>query len=315
VILRTLSLLIAPFVVLFALLAILTIGKANLGAGHPASLAVVMIALALAISSTGLGWTMSGSDYSRYLHPRTSRARIVWSVALGGAIPSVLLMLLGAAVATAVTSATDPISGLPQAFPSWFLVPYLIFVIVQIYAINSLDLYSSSVTLQAIGLRLRRYQAVLIDTCICCVLTGAIIFSSSFYTYLTDFLLFMVIWFSPWVAIFLVDYVLRRGRYDARSLLDPRAGIYWRRGGVHVPGLVAQLLGMVASAMWIDTTVFKGPLSSATNGADLSIYMGIVVGGVVYYVLARHGVRDEAARTPSVEEADAQATAASVHAV
>jgi nucleobase:cation symporter-1, NCS1 family len=295
--LRVLRMLVPPFVVLFILLAIFTLPKAHLGAGSNADFATVMIALALILSAGGYGWVMNANDYSRYLPPDTSRSRIVWAVALGGYIPSTLLSLLGAAVATAVASATDPISGLPHAFHGWFLVPYLIFVIFQLFAINSVDLYSSGLTLQAIIPGIRRWQTVLIDTTVAGALTAVTVFSSSFNTFIEDFLLFMIIWIAPWVAIFLVDWLLRRGRYDSRSLLNGRAGIYWRNGGVHVPGVVAQLIGMLAAASWLDTTVWKGPLSSATGGADFSVFMGALFGGAVYYALARRTVPQEADQT------------------
>jgi nucleobase:cation symporter-1, NCS1 family len=294
--LRVLRLLVPPFVVLFILLAIFTLPKAHLGGASHADFATVMIALALILSAGGYGWVMNASDYSRYLPPEANRRQIVWAVALGGYVPSTLLSLLGAAVATAVPSATDPISGLPHAFHGWFLVPYLIFVIVQLFAINSVDLYSSGLTLQAIAPGIRRWQTVLIDTVVAGSLTAVTVFSSSFYTFIEDFLLFMIVWIAPWVAIYLTDWALRRGRYDSRSLLSGRAGIYWRNGGLHVPGLIAQAVGMLAAASWLDTTVWKGPLSTATNGADFSVFMGALFGGGVYLALARRSVPAEAAR-------------------
>ena len=48
--------------------------------------------------------------------------------------------------------------------PSWFVAIFLIFAIVQLFGINSLDLYSSGVSLQAMGFSLRRYQAVMLDS-------------------------------------------------------------------------------------------------------------------------------------------------------
>jgi nucleobase:cation symporter-1, NCS1 family len=108
----------------------------------------------------------------------------------------------------------------------------------------------------------------------------------------------MIVWIAPWVAIFLCDWALRRGRYDSRSLLSGRAGIYWRTGGIHVPGVVAQVIGMLAAASWLDTTVWKGPLSSVTGGADFSVFMGALFGAGAYLLLARHTVRAEAAHAP-----------------
>jgi NCS1 family nucleobase:cation symporter-1 len=297
--LRILRMLVPPFVVLFILLAIFALPKAHLGAGSNANWETMMGALALILSAGGYGWVMNASDFSRYLPRDASRRRIVWSVALGGYIPSTLLSLLGAAVATAVATASDPISGLPHAFHGWFLIPYLLFVIVQLFAINSVDLYSSGLTLQALIPRIKRWQCVLLDTIVGGALTAVAIFSSGFYTFLQDFLLFMIIWIAPWVAIFITDWFMRRGTYDSRSLLSGRAGIYWRNEGVHIPGVVAQLVGMAAAASWLDTTVWQGPLSTATNLADFSVFMGAIFGGGVYYLLARRSVAREAADAPA----------------
>jgi purine-cytosine permease-like protein len=159
---KVLTYLALPFMALFVILAILASSRVRLGPipGHPgASWEMMLVAAALVIAAGGLGWTENANDYSRYLPRDASKAGILWWVFLGCFLPSVLLELLGAAVATGfVTSKvaiSDPISGLPHAFPGWFLVPYLVVAIVQLFAINTLDLYSSGVTLQSIGLRLR----------------------------------------------------------------------------------------------------------------------------------------------------------------
>jgi NCS1 family nucleobase:cation symporter-1 len=293
--LRVLRMLVPPFVVLFILLAILTLPKANLAAGHNASWAQMMAGLAFILSSGGYGWQMNANDFSRYLPHDASPRRIVWSVALGGYVPTTLLLLLGAALATAIPGASDAISGLPHAFAGWFLWPYLVFVIVQLFAINSIDLYSSGLTLQAIIPRIKRWQCVLLDTTVAAGLTAYTVFSSNFNTFLTDFLLFMLIWIAPWVAIYLADYFMRRGRYDSRSLLDTGPGLYFRNGGVHVAGIVAQLIGMVAAASWLNAyPAWTAPLSNATGGADFSVFMGALFGAGVYWLLARRSVRQEA---------------------
>ena len=145
--------------------------------------------------------------------------------------------------------------------------------------------------------KIKRWQCVLIDTTFAGALTAVAIFSSSFNTFLTDFLLSRIIWIAPWVAIFLVDWFMRRGSYDSRLLLNGRAGIYWRTGGIHIPGVLAQMIGMIAAASWLDTTVWKGPLSTATQGADFSVFMGALFAGAAYYLLARHTGPNEAGTT------------------
>jgi purine-cytosine permease-like protein len=305
-VLRVLRLLALPFVVLFAVMAGLTASKVNLHAvPHGASWGQLTIFLALVISAGGLGWTENGNDYSRYLPRSADKRATVLSVALGGAIPSVLLEVLGAAIATGVPKATT-VTGLVAGFPSWFIVPYLVFAIVQLFAINTLDLYSSGVTLQSIIPRLRRLHCVAIDTVICGGFAAYAVFSSHFLTLLTDFILFIILWLGPWCAIYLVDSYLRRNRYDYAGLLDESSGSrYFRNGGVHWPAIIAQAVGMILAALWLNAfSPYVGPLASRIGGSffgsDFSVFIGLGVGGIVYWVLAGRKVRAEGAATPAV---------------
>jgi purine-cytosine permease-like protein len=297
------------FIIFFVVLAIFTLDRLHLSTFHQpsASWAVWTTALVLIISVGGLGWTENGNDYSRYLPRSTAKRSTFWAACLGGAIPSLLLEILGI-LAFTVTKKTVGITqlGVPQSFPAWFVVPFLIFAIFQLFAINTIDLYSSGVTLQALGIPIKRWGAVIVDTVVCAVVTGIILFHGNFYTDFAGFLLYIVVWLSAWFGILMVDYLLRRGHYDAPALADERGGLYWRNGGIHWPAIIAQGLGMVASLLWINADFavpsYIGPISNhfpGLQGGDLSWAIGIVIGGGVYYLLARGGVRREAGILPS----------------
>jgi hypothetical protein len=162
-------------------------------------------------------------------------------------------MTLGAVVGTFLASVgTSANAFLPfvhqSAIPAWFVVVFLLFAMVQLFAINSLDLYSSGVTLQALGVKVKRYQAVIIDSMICLGVTIYAVFDSSFSTYLKDFVDVVIIWIAPWVAIYLVDWGMRKWRYVPSELQRvDRGSLYWSRGGVHWPAIIAQVVGMAAS--------------------------------------------------------------------
>jgi purine-cytosine permease-like protein len=164
-------------------------------------------------------------------------------------------------------------------------------------------MYSSGVTLQALGVPLKRWGCVLLDTVVCGAVTALVIYKGRFYADLGGFLDYIVVWLGPWFGIFMVDYLLRRGRYDREALVAKRGGLYWRDGGVNWKAVVALALGMLAAMMWIDaqfyTPSYISPLSNATHGADLSWLFGLVVGALAYYVLAARSVRDEVAPTAS----------------
>jgi purine-cytosine permease-like protein len=304
-VLRVLRWLAIPFIVLFAVMAVLTVEKAKLHAvPHGASWGMLFVYLALVISAGGLGWTENGNDYSRYLAASTGTKPIVVAVALGAAIPSALLEVLGAAVGTAVPAAADSPTGLIAGFSTWFVVPFLIFAIVQLFAINTLDLYSSGVTLQSLIPRLKRLHCVAIDTVVCAGFAAYAVFSSSFFGLLTGFLLYIILWLGPWCAIYLVDCVLRRNRYDHDALLSDSGGRYFRNGGIHWPAVIAQLTGGVAAYLWLNASsggvlASVGPLSSRADGSDFSVFIGLLVGGAVYYLLASRSVRAEGEATPA----------------
>jgi nucleobase:cation symporter-1, NCS1 family len=292
------------FIVFFAVLAGFTFNRLHLSTFHakPVTFAVWTTALVLIISANGLGWTANGNDYSRYLPRNTPAGKVFWSATLGAAIPSVILELLGMFAYT-ITTKTVGIAqlGVPQSFPSWFVTPFLIFAIFQLLSINTIDMYSSGVTLQALGLPVRRWGAVIVDTVVCAVVTGIILFHGNFYKDFSGFLLYIVVWLAPWFGILITDYLLRGRDYHSLSLRSSRDGLYWRNGGIHWPGVIAQVLGMVAALMWINAAFgypsYTGPLSNhfpGLIGGDFSWALGMVVGALVYLLLAGRSVRREA---------------------
>jgi NCS1 family nucleobase:cation symporter-1 len=308
---KVLRWLIIPFCVLFAVLAIFAGQHANLGGvKHGASWEVYLSGLAFTITLSGLGWTECGNDYTRYCPPDSSRKAIVGWVFLGTAVPEILVMTLGAVVGTFLAAVgTSSNAFLPFAhqgfIPAWFVVLFLVFAIVQLFGINSLDMYSSGVTLQAMGVRVKRYQAVLIDTVLCLVITMWAVFNSSFSTYLKDFVDVVIVWIAPWMAIYLVDWALRRYRYVPVELQKTKGSLYYRTGGVHWPAIVAQVLGMVAAMAGLNATfsvpTWMNSVAAATGSnsfvrADFSVFMGIAVGGLAYLALAAVSVRREADR-------------------
>ena len=311
-IVKTLRVLVIPFLILFAVMLGFAIPHATThGVPHAADWQTFMEGLAFTITLSGLGWAECGNDYSRYCRPDASKKAIVGWVFLGTAVPEILVMTLGATVGTFLTKVgTTSNAFLPfahQSFiPAWFVVVFLIFCIVQLFAINSLDMYSSGVTLQAMGAKVKRYQAVLIDCGLALLVTMYAVFDSSFKTYLVDFVDLVIVWIAPWAAIFLVDWFMRRCRYVPAELQKTgRGSLYYRNGGVCWEAIIAQVVGMYAAISALSTTFhlpqWLNPITYATRdsygyGADFSVFLGMGVGGLVYLVLAWRSVRRQADR-------------------
>jgi NCS1 family nucleobase:cation symporter-1 len=300
------------FILFFLVVTALIVGNAQISGGQAGTFADMTIGFALMVSAGGISWANTGSDYSRYLPEKVRPGAVIWAASLGGMIPAVLLEILGAAVAARLPGASDPISGLPSALPTWFLAPYLLLLFFNLLAVNAIDLYSSGLTLQTIGLSVKRWQATLIDMIICTVLAAIAIFSSSFNSLYGQFLSLLIIFLAPWCAIYLTDAWLRRNTYNPAGLLARVGGPYWYQGGFNPAGLIALIAGMVASALWLNSTLLQGPLSRLFNNSDMSVFTGFIVAGVLYWILSRSLIsRAVPVPTPQVQQDDVESQSVS----
>lgn len=310
-IVRVLRWLAIPFLIVFAILLGFAVPHATTHVVKTgADWQTYLEGMAFTITLSGLGWTECGNDYTRYCRPDAKKSSIVGWVFLATAVPEICVMLLGAAVYTfikgaGVTGSTFSALTHQSIIPAWFVVLFLILCIFQLFAINSLDLYSSGVTLQAMGVPVKRYVAVVID---CVIVLGFTIFavtSTSFSTFLKDFVDVVIVWIAPWFGIYMVDWILRKFRYVPSHLQRTgRDSLYYRHGGFFWPAVIAQVVGMLAAISALSATfhlptwlneITQNTKDSFGYGADFSVYMGIGVAALLYLVLAWRAVRKEAA--------------------
>ena len=161
-------------------------------------------------------------------------------------------------------------------------------VVINTIALNAMTTYTSSMALQAIGFRLRRIPAAIIVGVVGTALTIYLVLSSSLLEAANLMLQFLVIVSGPAMAIFVVDVLLRRYRYDGLELFDDHAGgRYWYSGGWSIPGLVALLVGGVVTALCLATSVWAGPIAGAIGYIDLSVPAGMLVAAALYAGLLR----------------------------
>ncbi len=324
---KVLRALIVPFGAIYVLLAVYDLkhGSASFKGLFPTNWETYTAGLAFTIALSGLGWTECGNDYTRYLPRDAKKGAVVGWVFLATAIPEIVMMILGAATFTFLSSnaqntawnSANPFEALRgQGFiPSWVVAIFLVFAVVQLFGINSLDLYSSGVSLQALGVRLKRYQAVILDSFIACGLTLWAEFQSTFSLFMKEFVGVIIVWIAPWFAIMMVDWLMRRFRYNAAELQRQDRGSIYHVGrlGVNWNGVVAFVAGMVCATLayskapppvnfpfhWMTPIsnhygavcvgkIVRGACDAGwIGGADFSIYIGIVVAGLAYFLLER----------------------------
>ena len=323
---KVLRSLIIPFGAIFVLLAIFDIKHGTThfkGFGGGWQLYTAGLAFVFALS--GLGWTEVGNDYTRYVPRESSKGALVGWIFLCTAIPEIILMVLGALTFTFLSSSaqvtawngSNPFQALygQHFIPTWVVAMFLIIAIVQLFGINSMDLYSSGVSVQAMGIHLKRYQAVVMDSIIAGGLTIWAMFQSTFSLYMKEFVGVLIVWIAPWLGIYLMDWLLRKYRYNATELQrTDRDGLYYGGvGGVNWNAVVAFGAGLIAATIAYSkapppinfpfhymtpiSNHFGGACAGALvhhsctagwyGGADFSVPSGIIVAGLIYFVLEK----------------------------
>ncbi len=250
----------------------------------------VVTAFVIIMAATGIGWINSGADYARYLPLKSSGRAITFWTVIGGTLPLYILMIVGVLLASFKTNtltASDPLAPIREALPSWLAVPYLLTAIGGLLAGAALDIYSSGLNLLALGIRVKRQYAVLIDGVL--MVIGAIyvlLIRNDFQGALTSFLLLLAAGLTGWAAIFLIDMIWQRS-YDARSLttLGPESAYYFT-GGFNLAACIAWVIGVVVGLLFTASTFFTGPLAKGIFATtSLGYLLGAGVSIVLYIVL------------------------------
>lgn len=181
-------------------------------------------ALIFGITGIGLGWVNTAADYSRYLPRTTSSKSVVGWTVLGASIVPIILVTYGAALSgsdpkLSEAIAMDPIGALTALLPTWYLAFFALVAILGLVGGAILDLYSSGLTLLAIGVPIKRHIAALIDGAI--MLVGSIYLvwiADNFFYPFQGFLITLGVPIATWSAIFVTDVLLRKSSYSEDDL-------------------------------------------------------------------------------------------------
>ncbi|MFV0450732.1 MAG: purine-cytosine permease family protein [Propioniciclava sp.] len=257
----------------------------------------VVIGIGTIAAGTGLGWLAAGADYARYL-PRTVSPRSIISATIWGAgLPLVVLITMGALMSTGGTDlaqANDPVAAIGSSLPSWMAVPYLLTAVAGLIAAADLSMYSSGLNLLAVGIRIPRTAAILVDALI--ITVGGIyitVIAEDFYGPFITFLTLLAVPLVVWGVIFLIDMAFRRS-YDPVGLADTSTtSRYWYTGGIRWVALGPWIAGIAVGFAFTtaaagEVTWFAGPLATTFIGRNgLGWLMAAITAGVCYLVARR----------------------------
>ncbi len=233
------------------------------------------------------------SDYSRYLHPDESSRACFWWTYTGATLGALWMIGLGAFLLSAFPDASP--AGVIQeggdAIFDGFGTVALALAYLMLIPVIASNMYGGSLTLITISDSVKRVKTsvqlrLVTLGVIGVVATGiALAASDDFLGDYTNFLAILLYLIIPWTAVNLVDfYVIRRGDYAITEIFKPN-GIYgrwqWR-------GLLAYAVGFACMIPFFSTAWYTGAVAKEIDGADISVFIGLPVAAVVYYLLARN---------------------------
>jgi purine-cytosine permease-like protein len=202
-------------------------------------------------------------------------------------------MCLGAALAAWAGDSFDTIASLKAAgdhvFPGFGAIA-LVFSTLGLISVTALNMYGGSLTLISAIDSFKKVRPTATVRIITITFTAvlslipALLIGENFLTNFEDFLLLVLYLFVPWTAVNLVDYyIVRRGHYAIAEIFNPH-GMYGRWGW---RGITSYLVGFAAMLPFLSTSKYTGFVATQLDGADISMFIGLPVAGVLYWILAK----------------------------
>ena len=244
------------------------------------------VGVALAYGYTQ-GWTPFAADFTRYLPANSSPKAVGLAAGLGNFSATTLLMSVGAIAWSGVVGEGLPTTAFTSVLPGWLAVLTLVGIAIGSVSANVLNIYSGTMSFIAAGVKLgfKTRRAIMV------VLAGVIGGGLSYFAVEDNFrflfelfLLTVGYWLAPWVAILVVDRLLRKGQ-DIDKLVKEETK------HSNIAGPITFVLTTVVSVLLfakaeMPTVKFYGALTGpgAENG-DWTALAGFVSAGVIYFLL------------------------------
>jgi NCS1 family nucleobase:cation symporter-1 len=264
--------------------------------------------------SLGAGWQLTYgpyvADYSRYLPEETPERTVFWSTFAGSVLGSQVSMTFGVLVAAV---AGDAFLGNQVAWLGGLAGPavlasliYLLIVVGKL-TVTCLNAYGSFMCASTIVTGITGAQRVGRRTRIAFILAMLVVSmfialwaSADFLSNFKNFVLLLLMVFTPWSAINLTDYYLiSKEKVDLPALYD----VDGRYGRWSVVAITTYAVGILVQVPFLAQSLYTGPLTDKLGGADISWILGLIVPAVMYYLWAsrRNVAPDEMIRMPGVE--------------
>jgi NCS1 family nucleobase:cation symporter-1 len=246
------------------------------------------------VASFVLAWSLYASDYSRYLAPTTDTRKVFWYTLLGMALASAWLEILGLLVAGAATGgeSSDTIYKVLGGNGSLVAALAMVAIAIGTIAVNAMNDYTGSLSLQAAGLKIKRVYSAAAVAVLGFLFTLYLQYNGDFAGNFINFILFISYWITPFVGVVLADWWLRGRKADPWSIVD------FARLPMGTVALVALVVGFAVGIPFQNSSlgyelggVFNYLTANYLHGADLAYYVGGGVAFLVYWFGARSSVK------------------------
>ncbi len=237
-----------------------------------------------------LAWSLYASEYSRYLPTNTSRFGIFWVTVAALTLSAGWIEVLGLMVADKVTGPS--VNTIRDILGGGVLGALaMVAIALGTVAVNAINDYTGSLSLQAAGLRIPRVVSALIVAVLGFFFT-LFLNSGDFFAKFESYLLFISYWIAPWAAVVLVDWWQRRKPVEVARLLrfgDLPSGTL---------ALVSLLIGFIVSLPFQQSAFGEEirkstglPINAISDDllhyADFAYIVGFIVAALVYWIGSR----------------------------
>jgi NCS1 family nucleobase:cation symporter-1 len=251
------------------------------------------VAMVAIVASFVLAWSLYASDYSRYLPANTSSRTVFWYTLAGMALASGWLEILGVLVATKATGgeSSDTIYSVLGGSGAIIASVAMVAIVIGTVAVNSMNDYTGSLSLQAAGVRVKRIYSAAAVAVLGFLFTLVLQNNGEFSLNFFNFLLFISYWISPFVGVVLTDWWLRGRKADSNSVVNfsqlPNGTV----------AVVALVVGFMVGIPFQNSSLgysWGGPFNYVTatylHGADIAYYVGGAVAALIYWLGARRNL-------------------------
>ncbi len=221
-----------------------------------------------------MSWGPYAADYSRYNYGKN----VFLYTFLGGLIASLWAEIAGVFVAIlSLNPSGNPAIDLYTVLgKNGILGLFAIFL--GGIAADAINLYSNSITLQSIGIKMKRITAIIMGIVIAFFLS--IFMYSHFFSYYEDFLFILDYWITPWIGIMIADFFIinKNQKFDLKNI-----------PGFNKPGIVSYFLSLIISIPFMDPgVVYEGTISKLfLGGVDISYYISFIIAIILYPLIKK----------------------------